>query len=259
MTENKEQIVKKWDPNLYDQKHSYVFKYGEDLLNFLKPKRGEKILDLGCGTGYLTNLIAESGADVTGIDSSEEMINLAKQNYPTLKFELMNAADFNFNEKFDAVFSNAVLHWVLKKEEAVSCVYKNFKKGGRFILEMGGKENVKKVISILRKVLAENGFKSNSELAMWYFPSIGEYSSLLENNGFRVTYAAHFDRNTFLNENDTIEDWLEMFAKSFFEGINTDAKKKLLEIISRELYSTNVKDGKWFIDYKRLRIEAVKE
>ena len=105
MTENKEQIVKKWDPNLYDQKHSYVFKYGEDLLNLLKPKRGEKILDLGCGTGYLANLIAESGADVTGIDSSEEMINLAKQNYPTLKFELMNAADFNFSQKFDAVFA----------------------------------------------------------------------------------------------------------------------------------------------------------
>ena len=124
---------------------------------------------------------------------------------------------------------------------------------------MGGKDNVKIVISILRKVLAENGFKSNSEIIMWYFPSIGEYSSLLEKKGFRVTYAVHFDRNTFLNENDTIEDWLEMYAKNFFEGINTDAKKKLLEIISRELYSTNVKDGKWFIDYKRLRIEAVKE
>ncbi len=259
MSKDKNQIVKKWDSNLYDQKHSYVFKYGEDLLNLLQAKPGDKILDLGCGTGYLTNLIAETGADVSGIDSSKEMINLAKQNYPALKFELMNAADFNFNEKFDAVFSNAVLHWVLKKEEAVSCVYNNLKKNGKFVLEMGGKDNVKKVISVLRKVLSENGFKSNSELAMWYFPSIGEYTSLLERIGFRVTYAVHFDRDTFLNENDTIEDWLDMFAKNFFEGINSNEKRILIKQISDELYPTNVKDGKWFIDYKRLRIAAVKE
>ena len=259
MTDNKNQIAKKWDSSLYDQKHSYVFKYGEDLLNLLRPKRGEKILDLGCGTGYLTNLVAESVADVTGIDSSEEMIKLAKQNYPKIKFELKDAADFHFTEKFDAVFSNAVLHWVLQKEDAVARVYDNLIKGGRFILEMGGKDNVKRVIGVLRKTLAENGYKRNSEMIMWYFPSVGEYSSLLEKYGFRVAYAAHFDRDTFLNEKDTIEDWLEMFAKNFFDGINPVEKNKLIKIISDELYPTNIKDGKWFIDYKRLRIVAFKE
>jgi len=257
--ENKNQIEKKWDSNLYDKKHSYVFKYGEDLLSLLQPKPGEKILDLGCGTGHLTNLIAESGADITGIDSSEEMIKLAKQNYPSIKFEVKNAVDFYFSEKFDAVFSNAVLHWVLQKEEAVSCVYENLKRGGRFVLEMGGKDNVKRVIDVLRKTLAESGYKNNSEMVMWYFPSVGEYASLLEKNGFRVIYSAHFDRDTFLNEKDTIEDWLEMFAKNFFEGINPVEKKKLVKHISDKLLPTNIKDGKWFIDYKRLRISAVKE
>jgi trans-aconitate methyltransferase len=258
MKENENTIIKKWDSELYSQKHSYVFKYGEDLLNLLQTKLGERILDLGCGTGHLTNLIAESGADVIGIDSSKEMIDLARQNYPGINFELMDATNFSFNEKFDAVFSNAVLHWILQKENVVDCVYDNLKNGGRFILEMGGKDNIKRVINALRKILSENGFKSNSEIEMWYFPSVGEYSSLLEKKGFRITYAAHFDRDTFLNENDTIEDWLEMFAKNFFDGINLNEKKKLHKLISNELYKTNVKEGKWFIDYKRLRIAAIK-
>ncbi len=258
MKETENKIVKKWNSELYSQKHSYVFKYGEDLLNLLQTKPGEKILDLGCGTGHLTNLIAKAGADVLGIDSSKEMIKLAKQNYPGLVFELKNAADFSFEKKFDAVFSNAVLHWILQKEDVIDCVYDNLKNGGRFILEMGGKDNIKRVINALRKILSENGFKSNSEIEMWYFPSVGEYSSLLEKKGFRITYAAHFDRDTYLNENDTIEDWLEMFAKNFFDGINLNEKKKLLKLISNELYETNVKEGKWFIDYKRLRIAAIK-
>jgi trans-aconitate methyltransferase len=225
----------------------------------LKPKQGEKILDLDCGTGHLTNLIAGSGADLTGIDSSEEMIKLAKQNYPSIKFEVKNVVDFNNEEKFDAVFSNAVLHWVLQKEDAVSCVYANLKKGGRFVLEMGGKNNVKRVIDVLRNTLAEGGFKRNSEKVMWYFPSVGEYSSLLKKKGFRVIYAAHFDRDTFLNKKDTIEDWLEMFAKNFFDGINPVEKRNLIKLISDRLIPTNIKDGKWFIDYKRLRIVAIKE
>jgi len=253
------QITKKWDSELYAQKHSYVFRYGEDLLSLLQHKPGERILDLGCGTGHLTNLIVKTGAHVIGIDSSQEMINLAKHNYPDLNFEIRNASDFSFNEKFDAVFSNAVLHWVLQKEAVVSSVYKNLREGGRFVLEMGGKDNVKRVVNTLRKILAENGYKRNSELDIWYFPSIGEYSSLLEKIGFHVTYAVHFDRDTFLNENDTIEDWLEMFGKNFFEGINSNDEKKLIKQISNELYPTNVKEGKWFIDYKRLRIVAIKE
>ena len=124
---------------------------------------------------------------------------------------------------------------------------------------MGGKDNIKRVINALKKILSENGFQRNSELDMWYFPSVGEYSSLLEKAGFRVTYAVHFDRDTFLNENDTIEDWLEMFGKNFFEGINPNEKKNLLKLITNELYPTNVKEGRWFIDYKRLRIAAIKQ
>jgi trans-aconitate methyltransferase len=99
-----------WNANLYDNKHAFVFKYGEDLVKLLNPQAGERVLDLGCGTGYLTNLIAESETEVVGIDNSEHMIEKATSSYPNLDFRVISADDFSFDTKFDAIFSNAVLH-----------------------------------------------------------------------------------------------------------------------------------------------------
>lgn len=248
-----------WNTELYEGKHSYVFKFGEDVLNLLNAKPGETILDLGCGTGHLTNLIAESGADVQGIDSSTEMIEQAQIKYPAIKFEVMDATNFTFEKKFDAVFSNAVLHWIPEKEKVVECVFNCLSRGGRFVAEFGGKDNINCIVTSIRKILEANGYSKNTEYIDWYFPSIGEYSSILEKHGFRVTYAVHFDRDTFMDEGVDVINWLEMFAKRIFEGINTDKKSKLIELIKEDLSSTNIKDGKWFVDYKRLRVAAVKE
>jgi trans-aconitate methyltransferase len=139
-----------WNANLYDNKHSFVFKYGEDLVKLLNPQAGERILDLGCGTGYLTKLILESGAEVIGIDNSEHMIEKAEARYPNLDFRIMSADDFSFDTKFDAIFSNAVLHWVLNCEQAVKCMYHNLKAGGRIVIEFGGKNNVARVVNALK-------------------------------------------------------------------------------------------------------------
>lgn len=252
-------IKHNWDTHLYDEKHNYVFKFGEDVINLLKPQPGEIILDLGCGTGHLTNLIAEAGAEVYGIDSSAEMIEQARLKYPALKFDVMDATNFKFEKKYDAVFSNAVLHWIPEKGKVVECVFNCLKPGGRFVAEFGGKDNVKNVITSIRKILIANGFSNNTQYIDWYFPSIGEYASILEKTGFRVIYAVHFDRDTFMNEGVDISSWLEMFAKRIFEGINEDKKSELIELIKNDLGPTNQKDGKWFVDYKRLRIAAVKE
>jgi trans-aconitate methyltransferase len=248
-----------WNTHLYDEKHNYVFKFGEDVINLLKPQPGEKILDLGCGTGHLTNLIAEAGAEVYGIDSSVEMVEQARLKFPALKFDVVDATNFKFEEKYDAVFSNAVLHWISEKEKVVECVSNCLKHGGRFVAEFGGKDNVKNVISSIGKILIANGFSNNTKYIDWYFPSIAEYASILEKAGFRVTYAIHFDRDTYMNEGVDIISWLEMFAKRIFEGINEDKKSELIEQIKNDLIPTNQKDGKWFVDYKRLRIAAVKE
>ncbi len=247
-----------WNSELYEKKHSYVFKYGEDLLGLLRPEKGEKILDLGSGTGHLTKLIADSGAQVIGIDSSQEMIDQSSKNYPSLNFKRMDAANFSFAEKFDAVFSNAVLHWISEKEKVVKCISDALKDGGRFVAEFGGKDNIKNIVESLNKTLLSNGYQENADRINWYFPSIGEYSSLLEKYGFEVEYAAHFKRNTFLDEGVDIIDWLEMFGKGILAGLNSKEKQNILSSIKENLSSRNIKNGRWFIDYKRLRILAIK-
>lgn len=249
-----------WNTSLYDKKHDFVFKYGEYLVQMLTPQEGERILDVGCGTGYLTNLIAASGAMVTGMDNSIDMIAKARNEYPHLPFRLASVTDFNFNEPFDALFSNAVLHWVTDKEQAVKSMYDNLKPGGRLVLEMGGKGNVEKIVHALKKALVNHGYASNAAREVWYFPSLSEYTGLLENQGFRVTYAAHYNRETELKDTqEGIKDWVQMFGGAFLEGVDAKAKDTILEEVQETLRHTQFRQQKWYADYKRLRVVAIKE
>jgi trans-aconitate 2-methyltransferase len=249
-----------WNTSLYDNKHDFVFKYGEYLVQMLTPQEGERILDVGCGTGYLTNLIAASGAMVTGMDSSVDMIAKAKNEYPHLPFKVASVTGFQFEETFDALFSNAVLHWVTEKEKAIACMYNNLKPGGRLVLEMGGKGNVAKIVGALRTALVKHGFTTNANREPWYFPSLSEYTGLLEKQGFRVTYAAHYDRETELKDTQQgIKDWVHMFGGAFLEGLNADQTAAILEEAQETLRQTQYRNNKWYADYKRLRVVAIKE
>ncbi len=248
----------KWDSGLYDRKHDFVSKYGEDLIDILNPQPGEEILDLGCGTGDLAQLITDRGARVTGIDSSKEMIDAAKEKYPWISFDIQSATDFSFNKKFDAVFSNAALHWILEKEKVVKRVHECLKPNGRFVAELGGKGNVEKIINALKTSLATHGFVKQSQLQTWYFPSLSEYASLFEANGFRVTFASHFDRETALKDSHGIVNWLRMFGRTYLENIAADEVDNILKEVEHQLKSSNFRDGTWFADYKRLRIVALK-
>jgi trans-aconitate 2-methyltransferase len=250
----------KWNARLYDDKHNFVFRFGEDVVQLLNPRQGERILDLGCGTGYLTNLIAQAGARVTGIDNSPAMLEIARASYPDLDFHVMSATDFHFNSPFDAVFSNAVLHWVLEKENAIDHIYHALCPGGRLILEMGGKGNIEDILVATRNTLARHGYYSNAAIQPWYFPSLAEYTTLLEHRGFRIQFAAHFDRPTPLQDtHDGIKDWIRMFGSAFFTNIPNDRIDPILDEIQEALKPTHYKDHTWFADYKRLRIEAIKQ
>lgn len=147
----------KWNAELYDQSHAFVYQYGEGLIDLLDAKPGESILDLGCGTGHLTKLIQEKGASVIGIDSSEEMIAQAKESFPDIEFKVANASNFYFEGEFDAIFSNAVLHWIKEADTLIESVYDNLKPGGRFVAEFGGRGNMEKLISVTREVLLKYG------------------------------------------------------------------------------------------------------
>lgn len=247
-----------WNPALYDTKHDFVSKYGEDVVALLAPVAGERILDLGCGTGDLAELIAKSGAVVTGMDSSVSMIETAREKFPDMKFEVGSASEFLTDEPYDAVFSNATLHWVLEYEKAVSCMYKSLKPGGRLVLEMGGKGNVNSIVVALGTALANAGFEKNADAAVWYFPSLSAYTTLLESTGFRVQFAAHFDRPTELKEDNGIKNWLRMFGSGFFKGMTDEAIEPILTTVQDELRPKIFRDGKWIADYVRLRIMAVK-
>ena len=248
-----------WKPDLYNDKHAFVYQYGENLIDLLSPKAGERILDLGCGSGQLTAKIGESGANAIGIDNSPEMIHDAKAKFPLVEFYVMDAAGFDFNQPFDAIFSNAALHWVLRKEDAIQSMYRNLKKGGRLVLEFGGKGNVETIANQLRLSLEKRGFEENAALTLWYFPSIGEYASLLEKYGFRVTFAQHFDRPTELADPTSgIKDWLSMFAEAFFKGVPEKIQEEIKEEVQTEIKSLSFLNGKWYADYKRIRIVAWK-
>jgi trans-aconitate 2-methyltransferase len=245
-----------WNPTLYDSGHRYVFQYGEDVLKLLAPQLGEHILDLGCGTGHLAQKIADEGTQVIGLDSAASMIEQARQHYPGLQFVVGDATSFAFDEPFDAVFSNAALHWIPAAEQVIACVWNVLKPGGRFVAELGGKTNIQRTQRAVYDVLDQLGYP-NLRFHPYYFPSVGEYTSLLEKQGFRVTFAAHFDRPTAVEGGVT--SWLEMYAADIVQGLPDSARTTFFQQVEDRLRPTQHHDGTWYIDYVRLRFVAIKE
>jgi len=249
-----------WNTSLYNEKHSFVYKYGTDLIELLDPKSDERILDIGCGTGELTAQIQKSANEIVGLDNSSSMINEARRNYPDCSFVVEDIIDMNFENPFDSIFSNAALHWVKAHKKAISSMYNSVKQDGKLVLEFGGKGNVQLIINQLRTTLSQFGYTEQAKTEPWYFPSIGEYSSELEKAGFRVLFGQHFDRPTELaDEENGVLDWLSMFGMDFFKGINTQDVEAISKRVQAELAPTCLKNGKWIADYKRIRIVAVKE
>lgn len=249
----------KWNTSLYDQKHAFVSQYGEAVVDLLAPKEGELILDLGCGTGDLAALIKSKGANVIGLDSSHQMIEAAKAKYPDIRFDQQSAADFAYDQLFDAVFSNATLHWVLEAESAVRCIRRALRPGGRFVAEFGGSGNVASIVAALQQALTNNGYAEAASRHAWYFPTLSAYTTLLEQNGFRVTTAFHFDRPTKLEDGNGIRNWLFQFAQPFFRGVEPARLEQILQEVEAALRPSNFKHGSWYADYVRLRVVALKE
>ena len=245
-------MTQAWDPQAYQGKHSFVWQFGTSLLELLGPRADERILDVGCGTGQLTAEIARSGARVTGLDSSPEMLAEARRNYPHLHFVQADAADFSFDEAFDAVFSNAALHWVRNQEGAARSIARAVRPGGRLVAECGGKGCIASVIQAIRAVLGPRA----DELCPWRFPSIGEFAPLLEANGLEVQQAWLFDRPTPLEGADGFENWLRMFAGPYFRGLDERESHDLVAALDARLRPALFRVGVWTLDYRRLRIVA---
>ena len=226
-----------WDAERYQARHSYVWQFGEAVIDLLDPHPGESIVDLGCGSGQLTAKIAERGARTIGIDPSDEMIAQARANFPSLDFRIADAASLTIEDPADALFSNAALHWVNDQAAAIASIWRALKPGGRFVAEFGGKGNIRRIIE------AAGGANP------WLFPGIGEYSALLERQGFEVRFATLFDRPTRIEGEHGMEEWLGMFGSALMRD-----PKSVAEKLRPEMY----RDGGWVLDYRRIRILAIR-
>jgi trans-aconitate methyltransferase len=246
--------VSAWDAARYQDQHSFVWRFGANLIESLNPRAGERILDLGCGTGQLTAEIARSGATVIGMDKSPDMLAEARKNYPDLAFVVGDAASFHFPEPFDAVFSNAVLHWVKDAEGAIQSIAQALRPSGRFVAEFGGKGNIASVQAALRSVLGP----SADDQSPWYYPSIGEYAPILERHGFEVRDASLFDRPTPLEGEDGMENWLLMFMQSYLRQFPPERAEVIVHQLVDYLRPTLYHDGLWTVDYRRLRVQCVR-
>lgn len=247
----------KWNADKYTQDFSFVHKYGEDLIELIT---GEKlsVLDLGCGNGALTKKIADRGFEAVGVDASEDFLKIAEENYPDLCFYKADATNFKLPEKVDVVFSNAVFHWIEKEKhhDMLKCVYEVLKDEGQFIFELGGFGNNIQIHGSLKKIFAKKGLDYKMP---FYFPTIGEYAGLLENAGFKVLYTVLFDRMTELKGENGLYDWIKMFVKTPFEGVDEHTKENIIQKAVSDLKSTLFCNGKWYSDYVRLRCKAVKQ
>jgi len=246
----------RWDAGLYDNRHAFVWKHGESLVALLAPRPGERILDLGCGTGHLTARIAETGATVVGLDHSAEMLEQARLAYPRLEFVQADARTFTFAESFDAVFSNAALHWIKEPDLVLGRVREALKPGGRFVAELGGHGNVRAIESAVR--FAAMTLSLPLAESFWFFPGVAQYAALLESAGLEVTFAALFDRPTPLEGETGLRDWVRMFYQRVLSEIPPGQEEAFLQTVEEAARPALYRDGQWVADYRRLRVIAIR-
>ncbi|MCI8573283.1 MAG: class I SAM-dependent methyltransferase [Oscillibacter sp.] len=245
-----------WDAEAYDNDFSFVYQYGRSLLDLIDGEN-QSILDLGCGSGALTNALASRGHRAEGMDASGELLCAARANYPDLHFTQGDAVCFRVETPYDAVFSNAVFHWIERERQPalIACVFDALKPGGQFVFEFGGYGNNARIHRALQSAFEA---RNRTYIMPFYFPKIGEYTSLLEQGGFLVKSALLLDRPTKLKGRDGLRDWIRMFVKTPFAGIPQELGEEIIRSAAEELKDDLYKDGAWYADYVRLRGKAVK-
>ncbi len=241
-----------WDPNRYIQNASFVPELGAPLIDLLAPRPGERVLDLGCGDGALTEKLVASGCTVVGVDGSADQIAAAVKR--GLDARVMNGEALEFDHEFDAVFSNAALHWMKRPDAVIDGVRRALKPGGRFVAEMGGFGCVAKVRAALTTALANRGVDAGP-LDPWYFPTAEDYGARLRARGFSIDSLLLFDRPTVLP--GTLTAWLETFGEPFTSAVPAGEREALRQEVEAALRPALCgPDGVWRADYVRLRFAA---
>src|SRR5580658_3740929 len=245
-----------WNAAGYAANAHFVPALGQPVLDLLQPQSGERILDLGCGDGALTEKLAALGARVVGIDTSEEMIAAARKR--SLDARVVDAKALPFENEFDAVFSNAVLHWIKDDPDApLVGAFRALKGGGRFVGELGGHACVGAIIVALVATLERRGVKDAASRIPWYFPTAEDYEMRLQRAGFVPQSVQLIPRPTPLPTG--MRGWLDTFANPFSAAFPGDERGGFLDEVTALLKPVLCDaNGKWTADYIRLRFAAIK-
>ncbi len=246
-----------WDAAGYSEHFSFVHQYGGDLLSLLDIRPGMRCLDLGCGNGALTERLKEAGLEVTGMDASENMLQIARSRHPGLTFIRGDATGFSLDHPVDIIFSNAVFHWIdaPKQPDLLACVFAALKPGGQLVFEFGGRGNN----ALIHRGLAAAFARRKLCYRMpFYFPSLAEYAGLLEQSGFIVTEARLFPRPTLLEGEKGLVEWMKMFVQAPFAGLDEALAEEIRQETAAALRPVLFREGRWYADYVRLRGKAIR-
>ena len=247
-------MTQRWDPEAYGRNGAFVHGLAGGVLEWLAAQPGERILDLGCGDGQLTERIAATGACVAGVDASPEMVVAARRRGIAAKEGSAEWLPFPDRE-FDAVFSNAALHWVRGQDAMINEVRRVLKPGGRFVAEMGGHGNIAAIRVALMAVLARHGHGADEE-GVNYYPTSESYTRRLRRHGFKVRQMALIPRPTPL-EASGMTGWLRTFRRGVLEGLPEGIREAVVEQTTALLEpALRDEEGNWTADYVRLRFIA---
>lgn len=243
-----------WDPELYDDSHAFVAEYGRELLRHLDTSAVKSVLDVGCGTGTLTAEIAKMGKDVTGVDASPDMIRRARGNHPGIEFRVMDACRLEWKDAFDAVFSNAVFHWIPDHAALLSGIHAALRKRGFLVCEFGGAGNIGRLEKAFAAAMTENG---GTYVSPFYFPSTADYTAKLKKAGFGVQSITLFDRPTPLDGGEEgLRNWLRQFYQAALQPLPERAVEAVVKTVEDRVRGDLWDGYHWIADYRRLRVTA---
>jgi trans-aconitate methyltransferase len=246
--------VQTWDPARYEKNARFVSDLGQPVVELLAPRPGERVLDLGCGDGALTLALVKLGCEVVGVDSSASQVEGARAR--GLDARVVDGEALPFAGEFDAVFSNAALHWMKGADRVIAGAHRALRPGGRFVGEFGGARCVHTIRTALVRALDRRGVDGEARVP-WYFPTPGEYATRLEAGGFRVDSIWLFPRPTPLPGD--VVGWLETFGESFTAALRPEDRADYLAEVRADL-ETKLRSatGTWVADYVRLRFAATR-